>query len=367
MQKALLDWYDRHQRVMPWRATKGRRPDPYHVWLSEIMLQQTTVAAVGPYFMRFIARWPTVADLAAASQDAVLAAWAGLGYYARARNLHACARAVVARGGFPDTVEGLLELPGVGPYTAAAVASIAFDQPAVAVDGNVERVVARIFAIEEPLPLSKPAIRAGAAKIADGVTRPGDFTQAFMELGATVCTPRNPQCGICPWQKACRARDLGIAATLPRKVPKKARPIRQGHVYILQRRDGAVLIEKRSGQGLYQGMYQFPTTEWTITDSAYTPDVHKSTADDRKAAGIAAAGLTAKDCIACGEVRHVLTHFELRLQVWRVDVSAALGKVLSAPEARRWVKPTEMEDYGIPKVMLKALAMARPAVKPSRS
>ena len=213
LQNGLLSWFSKHQRVMPWRATKGRRPNPYHVWLSEIMLQQTTVVTVGPYFMKFIDRWPTIKDLAKAKLDDVLAAWAGLGYYARARNLHKCAVAVAKDhdGKFPETGEGLMELPGIGPYTAAAIASIAFNQPAVAVDGNVERVVSRFFAIEEPLPLSKEQIRAGAAKIAKDNDSPGDFTQAFMELGATVCTPGNPKCGLCPWREACPAGQIGIA------------------------------------------------------------------------------------------------------------------------------------------------------------
>ncbi len=357
MQKALLAWYDRHRRVMPWRATAGQRPDPYHVWLSEIMLQQTTVATVGPYFSRFVARWPGVQQLAAASLDDVLAAWAGLGYYARARNLHACAKVVAKAGGFPETIDGLLALPGVGPYTAAAIASIAFDLPAVAVDGNVERVVARVLAIEEPLPAAKPLLRMGAAEIAAKVARPGDFTQAFMELGATICIPRNPQCGICPWQKTCRAYALGIQNELPHKTPKKARPVRYGHVYILQRADQSVLIEKREAKGLYGGMYQFPTSVWQSG-----VDTHSNGTDTkvRQEANIARKGLTGRDFAAIGEIRHILTHFELRLQVWHSTVTGTVAKDLAAGNNRKWVGLKTLEDYGIPTVMLKALTLVAP-------
>ncbi|MFH1159195.1 MAG: A/G-specific adenine glycosylase, partial [Pseudomonadota bacterium] len=237
LQKDLLDWYARHRRVMPWRAAKGKTPDPYHVWLSEIMLQQTTVAAVGPYFMKFTGKWPTVQALAAASLDDVLAAWAGLGYYARARNLHKCAQIIATEfnGKFPASEEALMELPGIGPYTAAAVASIAFNLPAVAVDGNVERVVSRFFAIEEPLPLVKDTLRANAVKLAKNNAHPGDFTQAFMELGATVCSPRKPKCGICPWQEPCRARSLGIAEELPHRIPKILKPTRYGKVFWIRK------------------------------------------------------------------------------------------------------------------------------------
>ena len=350
MQTALLDWFDRHQRVMPWRATRGRRPNAYHVWLSEIMLQQTTVAAVGPYFLRFVARWPTVDDLAAATQDEVLAEWAGLGYYARARNLHKCAKAVAALGGaFPRTLEGLQDLPGIGPYTAAAIASIAFDIPAVAVDGNVERVVSRIFAITEPLPLSKPAIREGAAALAQGVARPGDFTQAFMELGATVCTPRNPQCGLCPWRDDCRARAQGIAQQLPAKLAKKAKPQRQGRVYVLCDDKGRVLIEKRQGKGLYEGMYQLPTTDW----QAGPPADDKAA---RVATGLPARGIVFDD--QAFEVRHSLTHFDLILQGQRGTASVAAAEKLASAAHRRWVAPAKLGDYGIPEVMKKALALA---------
>ncbi|MCA8931832.1 MAG: A/G-specific adenine glycosylase, partial [Rhodospirillaceae bacterium] len=253
---ALLAWYDRHCRRLPWRAEPGRRADPYHVWISEIMLQQTTVAAVADYFVRFTQHWPTVADLAAAPLDDVLTQWAGLGYYARARNLHRCAQAVAARGGrFPETPQELQELPGIGPYTAAAVAAIAFDHPVVPVDGNVERVTARMFAIATPLPTAKPALRAAATAFA-GNERPGDMAQALMDLGATVCTPRQPRCVLCPWQEACAARRLGIAAELPAKAAKPEKPLRRGTAYWLTDRDGAVWLRRRPERGLLGGMVE---------------------------------------------------------------------------------------------------------------
>ncbi|MBI1216878.1 MAG: A/G-specific adenine glycosylase [Alphaproteobacteria bacterium] len=344
LQDRLLGWFDRHQRVLPWRARKGRRPDPYHVWLSEIMLQQTTVVTVGPYFEKFLKKWPSVQKLAAASQDEVLAAWAGLGYYARARNLHKCAQAVTNDYGgvFPDTEEGLLELPGIGPYTAAAIASIAFDVPATAVDGNVERVVSRFFSIEEPLPASKKTIREKAAQLAKGVSRPGDFTQAFMELGATVCTPRKPKCGLCPWKDDCAARRKGNAEELPRKLAKAAKPVRYGKVFWLSDGKGRFLIHKRAGQGLYGGMYQLPTTEW-ITD--------------RKAAAKLPAPFqeTIKPCPLGESVRHSLTHFDLVLEIWTAKAPRA-GTVKGLEEAC-WIHSENIGDYGLPTLMRKAIGL----------
>lgn len=341
LQTSLLDWFRRHQRVMPWRATKGRLPNPYHVWLSEIMLQQTTVVTVGPYFMKFIDRWPTVQDLAKAKLDDVLAAWAGLGYYARARNLHKCAVAVTQDHGgkFPETVEGLLELPGIGPYTAAAIASIAFNQPAVAVDGNVERVVSRFFAIEEPLPLSKETIRAGAAKLAEGNPSPGDFTQGFMELGATVCTPRNPKCGICPWREECKARKLGIAEELPRKVPKAARPVRYGKVYWISDGKGQFLIHKRTGKGLYEGMYQLPTTDWIVKKDDVAGLKPPSSFTRLKSLDV--------------EVRHTFTHFDLVLEIW----TGAYTKN-KKPAEGVWITHAKLDDYALPTLMKKAVKLA---------
>ncbi len=285
----------------PAERRAGRRPDPYRVWLSEVMLQQTTVAAAGPYFDRFTARWPTVAALAAAPREDLLAAWAGLGYYARARNLHACAQAVAARGGFPTDEAGLRALPGIGAYTAAAVAAIAFDRPAVVVDGNVERVTARLFAIETPLPAAKPALRRLTATMTPDL-RPGDFAQAMMDLGATVCTPRAPACAACPWVDACAGRRRGMAAELPRKAPKAARPLRRGAAFVALRGDGAVLVARRPDRGLLGGMEGPPATDWTEAG----PD----------AAALAAAAPFAGDWRrAADEARHVFTHFELSLAV----------------------------------------------------
>jgi A/G-specific adenine glycosylase len=297
----LLGWYDRQARDLPWRVgpaarAAGQRPDPYRVWLSEIMLQQTTVAAVGGYYARFLDRWPTVADLAAAEPEAVMAAWAGLGYYARARNLLACAGIVAndLAGRFPEDEPELRALPGIGPYTAAAIAAIAFDRPATVVDGNVERVVARLFAVETPLPDAKSELRQHAA----GLTpqeRPGDFAQAMMDLGATICTPRTPACGICPLRTPCRARALGLAAELPRRRPRAAKPVRQGLAWVGRREDGLWLLERRPEKGLLGGMLGWPGSEWGDAPEAAPPAV--------------------ADWSHVGAVRHTFTHFHLVLQV----------------------------------------------------
>ena len=309
----LLAWYDRCARALPWRAPPGSglRPDPYRVWLSEIMLQQTTVATVGPYFARFTERWPTVQALAAAPREEVLGLWAGLGYYARARNLHACAQAVAARGGFPDTEAGLRELPGVGAYTAAAVAAIAFDRPAVVVDGNVERVVARLFAVDDPLPAAKPRLRALTARLAPQ-DRPGCFAQAMMDLGATVCRPRAPACGVCPWMAACEGRRRGVAPELPRKAAKKAKPARRGAAFVLLDAEDAVLLVRRPDEGLLGGMAGPPTTEWTETG----PD---------DAALAAAAPIEAGWLRAPEPARHVFTHFTLTLDVYAARLAGPGG------------------------------------------
>ena len=242
----MLDWYDRNRRILPWRAAPGERPEPYGVWLSEIMLQQTTVATIGRYWAAFRAKWPQVGDLARASQDEVLQQWQGLGYYARARNLHACAQAVAALPGgrFPDTEAGLRALPGIGAYTAAAIAAIAFDRPAVVLDGNVERVMARLFQVETPLPEAKPVLRAHAASLTPQA-RPGDYAQAVMDLGATICTPRKPRCLLCPWREACAAFRQGEPERLPLKRAKPERPLRRGVGFWLVRPDGSVLLRRR--------------------------------------------------------------------------------------------------------------------------
>ncbi|MBV9066399.1 MAG: A/G-specific adenine glycosylase, partial [Methylobacteriaceae bacterium] len=254
----LLAWYDRHRRRLPWRAEPGAPADPYAVWLSEIMLQQTTVAAVQKYFRVFMSRWPTLTNLAEAPVEEVMKEWAGLGYYARARNLHACAKAVARDHGgrLPDTESALLALPGIGPYTAAAIAAIAFDRRAVVIDGNVERVVARLAAIETPLPQGKGAIRAAADQITPAV-RPGDFAQAVMDLGATICTPQRPACALCPLRGHCRAFARGEQDRLPVKASKAERPLRAGDVFVLRARD-QVLVQTRAPRGLLGGMTQFP-------------------------------------------------------------------------------------------------------------
>src|SRR5271170_4982919 len=260
---ALLRWYDRHRRVLPWRALPGQHADPYRVWLSEIMLQQTTVVTVAPYFDRFMARWATVSALAASSLDEVLHQWQGLGYYARARNLHACAKVVAEQHGgrFPDDAIGLRALPGIGDYTAAAIAAIAFDRREAAVDGNVERVAARVFAVREPMPGAKPRLRALARKLVPA-QRAGDFAQALMDLGATICTPRRPRCVLCPWRESCVARAGGFAEDLPARIEKPERPLRHGVVFWLVRGDGAVLLRRRPESGLLGGMIEVPSTPW---------------------------------------------------------------------------------------------------------
>src|SRR6201991_2673409 len=258
----LLAWYDRHRRKLPWRAPAGERADPYRVWLSEIMLQQTTVKAVGPYFEKFVARWPDAAALARASLDDVLRMWAGLGYYSRARNLHACA-VTVARdhgGMFPDTEDGLRALPGIGPYTAAAIAAIAFGRRTMPVDGNIERVVSRLYAVEEPLPQAKPLIQQLAATLL-GDTRAGDSAQALMDLGSTICTPKKPACALCPINDDCLGFARGDQETFPRKAAKKTGELRRGAAFVVTR-GGELLVRTRAEKGLLGGMTEVPTSEW---------------------------------------------------------------------------------------------------------
>lgn len=337
--RRLLDWYDRHGRRLPWRGRSEERADPYRVWLSEVMLQQTTVAAVEPYFRAFLARWPTVEALAAATLDEVLTAWAGLGYYARARNLHACARQLAAQGGiFPDTEEGLRALPGVGAYTAAAIAAIAFGRRAVVVDGNVHRVMARLFAHRQPLPAAKPALAALAATLTpEG--RPGDYAQAVMDLGATICTPRNPVCGLCPWRDGCGAHRLGIAAELPARAAKAPRPHRCGVAFWVQRSDGAVLLRRRPAKGLLGGMMEIPSTPWRA--DPWTIDE-----------ALAAAPLTARWRSIPGAVEHVFTHFSLELSV----VAARAGR--GANTEGEWCAVESLDTLALPSVMRKVVRHA---------
>ncbi|SPH22995.1 Adenine DNA glycosylase [Ascidiaceihabitans donghaensis] len=306
----LLDWYDLHARAMPWRTPPaekqaGVRPDPYRIWLSEVMLQQTTVAAVTEYFNRFTKRWPTVSALAAADDADVMGEWAGLGYYARARNLLKCARAIVADHGgiFPADHAALLKLPGIGPYTAAAISSIAFDLRHVVVDGNVERVMARLYNVHTPLPAAKPELTTLAEALTPN-SRPGDYAQAVMDLGATLCTPKSPACGICPWRMPCLARQAGTAQDLPKKTPKKPKPVRHGTVYLARRSDGAWLLETRPDKGLLGGMLGWPGSDWV--------DVA-----DNRPAGMPP--IEAQWSPLAGEVRHTFTHFHLILTVLHAD------------------------------------------------
>jgi A/G-specific adenine glycosylase len=347
----LLAWYGRNARTLPWRAPPGRRQDPYRVWLSEIMLQQTTVAAVGGHFARFLARWPDVGALAAAPRDEILREWAGLGYYARARNLHACAQRVVAEhaGRFPSTAEALRGLPGIGPYTAGAIAAIAFDAREVAVDANVERVVARLAAISVPLPAAKPAIRAHTAAMMPA-RRPGDFAQALMDLGATVCTPRAPSCGSCPLRAACAAARQGRPELYPVKPPKPVRPLRRGVAFVLRDDSGAVWLTRRAESGLLGGMVQVPTTDWSEPGPA-------------DAAIAAARPAAAGPWRALARpVRHVFTHFELELAV-------ETARTARAPDGSgRWCAPAEIPRAGLPTVFRKAVAAAlQDAPFPSRA
>ena len=338
---AILAWYDKAARDLPWRARPGARADAYHVWLSEIMLQQTTVKAVIPYYGRFLARWPDVAALAAAELDDVLAAWAGLGYYSRARNLHACAKAVVAGHGgrFPASEEALHALPGIGPYTAAAIAAIAFGRAATVVDGNVERVVARLFAVETPLPGAKAEIGALAARLTPH-ERPGDYAQGMMDLGATICTPRSPSCGACPVARHCEARASGLAALLPARSPKAERPQRHGAAFVAVRVDGAVLLRRRPPKGLLGGMLEAPSTEW----GAVMPDA---------GAALPLAPMPGKWRRLGGSVSHTFTHFHLRLEVYRAG-----GMRGAAPEGCRWYPRAALAGEALPSVMRKVLVHA---------
>ena len=345
--KKLLAWYDRHRRDLPWRARPGTRPDPYRVWLSEIMLQQTTVAAAKGYFARFIARWPTLEALAQAELDEVLHAWQGLGYYARARNLHKCARVLVGEHGgrFPDSEQGLRALPGIGAYTAAAIAAIAFDRPATAVDGNVERVVARLFAVEEPLPRARTALHRLAARLTP-LARPGDYAQAMMDLGATICTPRSPGCGRCPLSAGCAGLRAGVAEDLPRRQSRAARPTRYGTAFWAMRADGAVLLRRRPESGLLGGMMEIPSTGW---ESEPRPAVQ----------ALAAAPARADWRLLPGRVRHIFTHFHLELEVMSGVVRDSDGA------DGLWVPVARLGEHALPSVMKKIVHHALSHSTPS--
>ena len=323
----MLGWYDTHRRDLPWRAKAGERTDPYRVWLSEVMLQQTTVATVGPRFAAWVARWPDFASLARAEEADVMAAWAGLGYYARARNLVACARAVVAGhdGVFPRTETELRALPGIGDYTAAAIAAIAFDQPATVVDANVERVVARLFRITD-----KADIRPAAAMLTP-VARPGDFAQAMMDLGAAICTPRTPKCLLCPLREQCAAYQAGDQERYPVKAAKTAKPTRHGTIF-WARNGGDVLLVRRPPKGLLGGMRALPTGPW----SAEPP-------------GLAEAPAAADWRLSNARIEHVFTHFRLQL----VLATATVGRH-AARDGAEWWPIESLGEAGLPTVFAKA-------------
>jgi A/G-specific adenine glycosylase len=337
----LLAWYDRHRRRLPWRPLPGERADPYAVWLSEIMLQQTGVKTVGPYFQKFVARWPSVDALGRASLDDVLRMWAGLGYYSRARNLHACAVAVRRDhgGAFPDSEEGLRALPGIGPYTAAAIAAIAFGRRTMPVDGNIERVVSRLFAVEEPLPQAKPLIQQLASTLL-GATRAGDSAQALMDLGSSICTPKKPACALCPLNEDCLARGRGDQETFPRKAPKKTGALRRGAAFVVTR-GGELLVRTRPEKGLLGGMTEVPGSDWRA-------------AQDDKVALKQAPVLkgVARWHRKTGVVTHVFTHFPLELVVYTAGVAARTR----APAGMRWVPIATLRDEALPNVMRKAIA-----------
>jgi A/G-specific adenine glycosylase len=324
----LAAWYTGAHRILPWRAKPGQGNDPYHVWLSEIMLQQTTVPTVIAYYQKFLSRWPSVHDLAAAPVEQVLKEWAGLGYYARARNLHKCARAVAASGGvFPQTVEGLMCLPGIGPYTARAVASIAFGLPVMPVDGNIERVMTRLYRLNQPVRQIKPAIATHAQHFLEAAPGafPGDLAQGLMDLGATICTPRNPKCAVCPLRGDCAAYQHGDAGAYPVSEPKKIKPTRYGQVFVVRNKKGEVLLVRRPGQGLLAGMLGLPTSEWTETPA------------------------TLPACPHLGQVRHSFTHFNLVL-----DVVSGLSPLPPGVKSL-WCAPEDLSSIGLPKVFLKVV------------
>jgi A/G-specific adenine glycosylase len=344
----LLEWYDRHRRRLPWRPLPGVSADPYSVWLSEIMLQQTGVKTVGPYFLKFVGRWPDVGSLGRASLDEVLRMWAGLGYYSRARNLHACAVAVLRDHGgvFPDTEQALRALPGIGPYTAAAIAAIAFGRRTMPVDGNIERVVSRLFAVEEPLPQAKPLIQQlaatllGASRAGDEKSRAGDSAQALMDLGASICTPKKPACALCPLNGDCVSRARGDQDTFPRKAPKKTGAPRRGAAFVVTRGD-QLLVRTRPEKGLLGGMTEVPGSSWLAAQDDKTalkqaPEVKGIARWHRKA----------------GVVTHVFTHFPLELVVY----TARARPRTAAPAGMRWVPIATLQGEALPNVMRKAIA-----------
>ncbi|HMB48307.1 MAG TPA: A/G-specific adenine glycosylase [Afifellaceae bacterium] len=340
----LLAWYDRHARTLPWRCgpkarAAGERPDPYRVWLSEVMLQQTGVKAVGPYFLSFVDRWPTVEALAAAADDEVMAAWAGLGYYSRARNLTACARSVASEygGRFPATAKELATLPGIGAYTSAAIAALAFNEPIAVVDGNVERVMTRWLAIGDPMPAAKETVRKALSPIVPA-DRPGEFAEALMDLGATICTPKNPACALCPLNADCRAMRTGTQLAFPRKAPKKPRPTRYGSAFVARRADGAVLVRRRPPKGLLGGMVEVPGGEWAEVGPETAPP------------------FSAPWRPLPQPVEHVFTHFRLLVNVHTAECT----QETPAPEGCWWAPADDLPEIGLPGLMVKLVEAALP-------
>ena len=345
----LLEWYDRHARVLPWRVSPENRalgevPDPYRVWLSEIMLQQTTVATVKSYFEKFTTLWPSIHDLAKADREDVLKAWAGLGYYSRARNLKACADIVAHDhdGIFPDTVERLKELPGIGDYTASAIAAIAFDQPAAVVDGNVERVLSRIFAVEEAMPKAKKTIKEHQSALTPQM-RAGDYAQAMMDLGATICSPKKPACALCVWQSDCAAFKLGTQELFPVKAPKKVKPTRYGWAFVAVRADGAVLLRTRPDKGLLGGMTEVPGTSW---------------GEELPKSPFASAPFQAGWSKRCGVIQHTFTHFHLEVEV----VTSLFPMEQAAAKNSWWAAMEDIPNEALPTVMNKMLEAALPGI-----
>lgn len=352
-QENILGWYHQNQRVLPWRVVGRGKTDPYKVWMSEIMLQQTTVPAVIPYFLKFIEQWPTVVDLANADDADVMAAWAGLGYYARARNLLKCAR-VVARelnGKFPKDLDGLLELPGVGPYTAAAIMAIAYGQPATVVDGNIERITSRIFAIEEAYPEGKKIVHQNAHRLFDKIDAWEQqdikaYPQALMDIGAGICTPKNPSCGLCPVQRFCKAFAEGQAEAYPVKAAKKAVPIRHGDVYWITDGQGNIIVEKRPDNRMLGGMVGLPTSDW---------DINKGKRSENR--------LNLQEILQSplkiGKIYHVFTHFRLELAVWVVTMPDLKKLVKCSPDLMIInTHVVELNKIGLPTLFLKAARLA---------
>lgn len=339
----LLKWYDQSRRTFPWRAQSAEIPNPYHVWLSEIMLQQTTTVTVIPYFRRFLQKWPTLNDFAEASLDDILHQWQGLGYYARARNLHKCAQVVVLEygGHFPQTEEELLTLPGIGPYTAAAIAAIAFGRSATPIDGNIKRVISRLYGIDQPPEKALPFIQARAETLTPQTDRPGDYAQALMDLGATVCTPKNPKCLLCPWQRACAAREKGLETQLPRRKQKVPLPQKYGFVLCLRNQSGDYLMHRRPEKGLLGGMVSFPTGPW-LTEHW---DVQCLSELTHRFTG--AVDWDETDHI----VQHTFTHFHLRLKILKGTIPRDVS--LTWKDEGFWVAPLDFKNYALPTLIQK--------------